>query len=77
VTPRDLVDLYLLADINVPFVQDGWRDGEMIREQMHQQFLTQLQQSGRSFEILSGNWQERQATAIAAINRLLATLRRF
>ena len=47
-------DLYLVTDVNVPFVADDIRDGEHIRSWMHKTFLDELGKTGRRFEVLSG-----------------------
>ena len=64
-------DLYLLTDINTPFVQDGTRDGEHIREWMHQMFVTLLTETGRSFKLLDGNFDDRLQKAIHHIEKLI------
>ena len=65
--------LYLVTHHEgVPFVQDGIRDGEHIRAWMTDRFLTDLAASGRRFVVLTGDWAEREATALAAIDDLLA-----
>ena len=63
-------DLYLLADVNTPFVQDGTRDGENIREWMHDIFIQELKRQNRPFQLLSGMWDERLKQAIAYIDAL-------
>jgi HTH-type transcriptional repressor of NAD biosynthesis genes len=63
-------DLYLLTDINTPFVQDGTRDGEHIREWMHQTFVTQLTDTNRPFKLLDGNFEVRLQKAIHYIEQL-------
>lgn len=65
--------LYLLAHHEgAPFVQDGIRDGEHIRAWMTDRFLTELAATDRPFVVLTGTWAERRATALAAIDDLLA-----
>ena len=64
-------DLYLLLDVDVPFVQDGTRDGEAIREWMHEEFVAELTAQGRPFELLSGSFADKQARAIALIENVL------
>lgn len=66
---RDRVDLYLLADVDVPFVQDGWRDGEGIRQWMHDRFLAQLKGGIVPYVVLSRSWDARWATAVEAIRK--------
>lgn len=60
-------DLYLLTDVNTPFVQDGTRDGEHIREWMHRTFIEELNEQSRPFIFLSGAYEERFQTAIKMI----------
>jgi HTH-type transcriptional regulator, transcriptional repressor of NAD biosynthesis genes len=64
-------DLYLVSDYRVPFVQDGTRDGEPIREWMHEAFVSALTVQQRPFVILSGSYDERFIQAVDAIDRLL------
>lgn len=69
---RDRVHLYLLAEPDFPFVQDGWRDGEHVREWMHARFAEQLAAGPTPVVRLRGSWEERMAAAVAAIDALLA-----
>jgi HTH-type transcriptional regulator, transcriptional repressor of NAD biosynthesis genes len=64
-------DLYLLTDVDVPFVQDGTRDGESIREWMHEIFVAELNAQRRPFRLLSGSWQERFNTAVECIDEVI------
>jgi HTH-type transcriptional repressor of NAD biosynthesis genes len=64
-------DLYLLTDADIPFIQDGTRDGEHIRHAMHERFKTRFQEENRSYLLLSGPHEERLRTATAAIDALL------
>lgn len=68
----DRADLYLLAEPDVPFVQDGWRDGEHVRDEMHASFVRQLAALPTPWVRLRGSWDERMAAATAAIDNLLA-----
>jgi HTH-type transcriptional repressor of NAD biosynthesis genes len=63
-------DLYLLTDVRTPFVQDGTRDGERIREWMHQMFVEQLTIHRRPFLDLRGTQSQRVANAAAAVERM-------
>jgi HTH-type transcriptional regulator, transcriptional repressor of NAD biosynthesis genes len=65
------IDLYLLTDTDIPFTQDGIRDGEQIRSAMHLRFLKQLGAQNKPFLLLSGSHESRLATAIAACETLL------
>ncbi len=64
-------DLYLLSDTKTPFVQDGTRDGEAIREWMQRVFTEELVRQQREFQILSGSYNERFQQALKHIDRLL------
>jgi len=68
----DRVDLYLLTEPDFPFVQDGWRDGESIRDWMHARFAEQLHASPTPVVRLRGPLDDRIAQASTAINALLA-----
>lgn len=72
----DRADLYLLMDIDAPFVQDGWRDGESIRTWMHGRFIERLTGENRRFEIVGGSWDARRERAEAIVRRFLLTFRR-
>jgi NadR type nicotinamide-nucleotide adenylyltransferase len=69
---RDRVDLYLLAEPDFPFVQDGWRDGERIRDWMHDRFAGQLAALPVSVVHLAGPLERRIDEASAAIEHILA-----
>ncbi len=64
-------DLYLLTDVNIPFVRDGFRDGEHIREWMHQLFEEELKATGRVYALVTGTPEERLSEAIRLIDPLL------
>jgi nicotinamide riboside kinase len=72
---RDRVDLYLFTAPDVPFVQDGLRDGEHIREWMDARFAEQLAAGKTPVERLTGPYPQRFDRAVAAVARLLVTLR--
>ena len=65
-------DLYLLTDVNTPFEQDGTRDGELIREWMHDAFLTELQARNLPFRFLTGTHEARFQLAINYIDEIIA-----
>jgi len=69
---RDIVDLYLIPSPDVPFVQDGVRDGEKIRDWMHTRFLELICADGTPLVLITGPYDTRLAQATAAIDRLLA-----
>ena len=65
-------DLYLLTDRDIPFVQDGLRDGETIREWMTRRFEEVLTLRSQRWIKVSGTREERIAKAVAAIDARLA-----
>ncbi|HST83327.1 MAG TPA: AAA family ATPase [Kineosporiaceae bacterium] len=66
-------DLYLLTDDEeVPFVQDGIRDGEHLRSWMTRTFVQELNASGRRWVHLRGSLDERVAEAVRQVDVLLA-----
>jgi NadR type nicotinamide-nucleotide adenylyltransferase len=65
--------LYLLTHHEgVPFVQDGYRDGESIRPWMTNRFEEALAATGRGHVVLRGTLEVRLVAALAAIDELLA-----
>lgn len=64
--------IYILTKPNVPFVQDGYRDGEHIREWMYDRFLQELQNKKMNFYILdSSSYDERIEKAISIIENII------
>ncbi len=62
--------LYILTGDEIPFEQDGTRDGEHIRHQMHQRFVEELEKHHLNYILVTGNRQKRRKDAIAAIDKL-------
>lgn len=73
IAAKDKVDLYIITDVDIPFVQDGIRDGEHIRHAMHEQFITEVEATGVPFIVVSGSVSDRLKTACQQINALLKT----
>ncbi|EJF36848.1 AAA family ATPase [Actinomyces massiliensis] len=65
-------DLYLLTGDEIPFVQDGLRDGEHIRHDMQESFRRTLAAGPVPWVELQGSHEERMAEAIALIDELAA-----
>jgi NadR type nicotinamide-nucleotide adenylyltransferase len=68
---RDRAHLYLLTAPDFPFVQDGFRDGESIRDWMHGRFVEQLHRGPVPLVHLSGKKEERIDRAAEAVTELL------
>jgi len=64
-------DLYVLTDVDIPFVQDGTRDGEHRRVWMHNRFIEELTAWKRPYIVVSGSRDARLRLAAAAIDRVL------
>lgn len=63
-------DLYVLTSDDIPFVQDGIRDGEHIRHQMHADFETALQALDVPHIVVTGTKKQRLSQALNAIAQL-------
>jgi nicotinamide riboside kinase len=68
----DVAHLYLLCEPDFGFVQDGFRDGELIRDWMHGRFVDQLQRGNVPWIRLGGSIEDRLKLAIARVDSLLA-----
>ena len=64
-------DLYLLLDIDLPWVADAPRDRGHMRPEMQALFRDAVERSGVEFVEISGDAEERFATALAAIDGLM------
>lgn len=60
-------DLYLLTGDEIPFVQDGLRDGEHLRHDMHRWFEEALAGQGTPWQLLRGPREARLAGALRAV----------
>jgi NadR type nicotinamide-nucleotide adenylyltransferase len=69
---RARCDLYLLTGDEIPFVQDGLRDGEHIRHTMHASFEEALREQSVPWKLLRGSHEERMTEATAAVDELFA-----
>ena len=63
-------DLYLLTGDEIPFVQDGLRDGEHIRHEMHTWFEQALARQPVPWKLLCGSREERLRDALLIISDL-------
>ncbi|GAA1599017.1 AAA family ATPase [Streptomyces globosus] len=66
-------DLYLLTDhTDVPFEDDGLRDGPHLRPWMTDRFREELERTGRRHLLVTGDRATRLRTAVRAVDELLA-----
>jgi len=68
--------LYILTDIDIPFVQDGTRDGENIRAHMHHRFLEELHTRKINFIVAGGDREKRLSYSVKRIQETLTFLSR-
>ena len=65
-----LGDLYLLCDIDVPWIADGVRDVPHQRAHMHALFAEELASLGARVVTVRGSWEERFQIGIDAVEVL-------
>jgi len=69
-------DLYLLCEVATPFEQDGYRTGDAVRRRwMHERYRRFLDARGARYVQLTGGHSDRLATAVAAVDSLVAPSR--
>jgi len=71
IASRRKYDLYLLTGDEIPFEQDGLRDGEHIRHWMHERFVEELTASKRPWTLLTGALDDRLVRAVQLIDDIL------
>lgn len=64
-------DLYLITSPDFPFVQDGFREDDAVRQQMHNQFIELLNSQNLPYVLLSGSHKQRLRTASRSIDQLI------
>lgn len=62
-----LADLYLLCDIDVPWVAGPARDRPHARQEIQAAFAAQLDRYAAPYVVVRGSWEERESTAVTAI----------
>ena len=63
--------IYILMKPNVPFVQDGLRDGENMRDWMYDRFLEELKKKNMKYYIIDSTiYEERFLAVMGIINNL-------
>ncbi len=70
IASRGRCDLYLLTVDEIPFVQDGLRDGEHIRHQMHGWFEETLATQAAPWHVLRGSHERRMEEGVRLIRSL-------
>ncbi|MEX2350034.1 MAG: ATP-binding protein [Flavobacteriaceae bacterium] len=64
-------DLYLLLDVDVPWVPDDLRDRPEDREKLFKLFEKELKQTNKPYIVISGNYKQRVQKAKNAVDTLL------
>jgi NadR type nicotinamide-nucleotide adenylyltransferase len=67
---RRIYDLYLVTDVDVPWIADTVRYPPGERESFLKRCLVELDARRRPYVRISGNWQQRFEQAVAAVDRL-------
>ena len=68
--------LYVLTSDDIPFVQDGTRDGEHVRGRMTQRFREVLATRSEPWIEVTGSHEDRLRAAVAAIDEICCPTRR-
>lgn len=63
--------LYLLTNCEIPFMQDGLRDGEHLREGMTQRFRDELTKRQWPWILIHGSHEQRMRSSLDAIEKFL------
>lgn len=71
IAARDVAHLYIVTSDDIPFDQDGIRDGEKFRAQMNRWFVRRVKQSGLPYIVVSGSRAERLAAAKKAATKII------
>ena len=78
IASQDQVDLYIITGDEIPFVQDGTRDGELIRHDMHEDFITHIQSTNVPYILVKGDPNVRLQIALETVRNLdLRDFQRF
>lgn len=73
-----LADLYVVTSPDdVPFIQDGVRDGEDVRLGMHEEFLQSVESCGRPYLVARGTPEERLSLVLSLVDSCDSTLPLF
>nr|MDQ6926710.1 ATP-binding protein [Candidatus Eremiobacteraeota bacterium] len=68
-------DLYLLTDIDVPWVADSQRDHPHMRDHMHALFTSSLERRALPYVRIGGSFEERFRRAVDATEEMLLRAR--
>lgn len=63
-------NLYIVTNTDIPFIQDGTRDGEHIRQKMHERFVEVLKERKQNYIVVSGSVEKRLSESVFAISKI-------
>jgi NadR type nicotinamide-nucleotide adenylyltransferase len=66
---------YLVTATDIPFVQDGFRDGERIRDWMHRRFIEELEARQKPYVVLEGGPATRLLRAVEIVDAIIGLSR--
>ena len=71
IAQKDKIDLYIVTGDEIPFVQDGTRDGEHIRHGMSKEFNKFIKESGVDYVNVKGTPEERLKNSLQKVKIML------
>ena len=75
IAARDKADLYIITGDEIPFVQDGIRDGEHLRHRMHRWFITHIKKTGVPYIVVTGSKQQRLNASLVDARKMIKKCR--
>lgn len=73
IAANDKADLYIITGDEIPFVQDGIRDGEHIRHTMHTWFEKHIAKTNVPYIVVRGNQKERLKVTLSEAQQIIVT----
>ena len=70
ISSKMTADLYIVTNTDIPFVQDGTRDGQHLRQKMHERFVAVLKERKQNFIVVSGSVENRVRESVLQINKI-------
>jgi HTH-type transcriptional repressor of NAD biosynthesis genes len=64
-------DLYLLLDIDTPYIEEDQRNLQHRRKEMFERFKGELENRNIKYVLINGSWEERFNKAVAAIDKVI------
>ena len=64
-------DLYLLLDIDTPYIEEEQRNLQHRRKEMFERFKGELEKRNIKYVLINGSWEERFNKAVAAIDKVI------